>query len=122
MKYFEDFVVGETFTTPGRTITDADVTDFAGVSGDFHSLHTDEEFAKLAQEILQNRKYAGKTILICWHHGTIPDLARALGAADSPGDWDHKAFDRVWQLRYDEKGNVTFVDRPQQLLPGDSKK
>jgi acyl dehydratase len=46
MKYFEDFVVGETFTTPGRTITDADVTDFAGVSGDFHSLHTDEEFAK----------------------------------------------------------------------------
>jgi len=46
MKYFEDFIVGETFTTPGRTITDADVTDFAGVSGDFHSLHTDEEFAK----------------------------------------------------------------------------
>jgi 3-hydroxybutyryl-CoA dehydratase len=46
MKYFEDFVVGETFVTPGRTITDADVTDFAGVSGDFHSLHTDEEFAK----------------------------------------------------------------------------
>jgi 3-hydroxybutyryl-CoA dehydratase len=46
MKYFEDFIVGETFTTPGRTVTDADVTDFAGVSGDFHSLHTDEEFAK----------------------------------------------------------------------------
>lgn len=46
MKYFEDFSVGETFTTPGRTVTDADVTDFAGVSGDFYSLHTDREFAK----------------------------------------------------------------------------
>jgi len=46
MKYFEDFTVGETFTTPGRTVTDADVTDFAGVSGDFYSLHTDREFAK----------------------------------------------------------------------------
>jgi 3-hydroxybutyryl-CoA dehydratase len=46
MKYFEDFAVGETFVTPGRTVTDADVTDFAGVSGDFYSLHTDEEFAK----------------------------------------------------------------------------
>jgi 3-hydroxybutyryl-CoA dehydratase len=46
MKYFEDFILGETFTTPGRTITDADIMDFAGVSGDFHSLHTDEEFAK----------------------------------------------------------------------------
>jgi len=46
MKYFEDFTVGETFTTPGRTVTDADVTDFAGVSGDFYSLRTDREFAK----------------------------------------------------------------------------
>jgi 3-hydroxybutyryl-CoA dehydratase len=46
MKYFEDFVVGETFNTPGRTVTDADIADFAGVSGDFYSLHTDEEFAK----------------------------------------------------------------------------
>jgi 3-hydroxybutyryl-CoA dehydratase len=53
MKYFEDFIVGETFTTPGRTVTDADVTYFAGVSGDFYSLHADEEFAK--RNILHKR-------------------------------------------------------------------
>ncbi len=29
-----------------RTITDADIANFAGVSGDFNPLHTDEEYAK----------------------------------------------------------------------------
>ena len=34
---------------PGRTITEADVSLFAGLSGDFNPLHTDEEFAKTTQ-------------------------------------------------------------------------
>jgi 3-hydroxybutyryl-CoA dehydratase len=44
--YFEDFGEGDTFTTASRTITEADVMNFAGVSGDFSSLHTDEESSK----------------------------------------------------------------------------
>ena len=32
----------------------------------------DEEFAKLANEVLHNSRYAGKTVLISWHHGMIP--------------------------------------------------
>jgi len=44
--YFDDFEVGQGWTTPARTITEADLTLFAGLSGDFNPLHTDEEFAK----------------------------------------------------------------------------
>lgn len=44
--YFEDFELGQEFETRSRTITEADVMTFAGLSGDFHPLHTDEEFAK----------------------------------------------------------------------------
>lgn len=44
--YFEDFNVGDTIETMGRTITEADVVNFAGLSGDFYRLHTDEEYAK----------------------------------------------------------------------------
>lgn len=44
--YFEDFERGQEFITGSRTITEADVVTFAGLSGDFHPLHTDEEFAK----------------------------------------------------------------------------
>ncbi|MBF7082999.1 MaoC family dehydratase N-terminal domain-containing protein [Desulfallas sp. Bu1-1] len=44
--YFEDFKVGQKFTSPGRTITESDVMQFAGLSMDFNPLHTDYEFAK----------------------------------------------------------------------------
>jgi 3-hydroxybutyryl-CoA dehydratase len=44
--YFEEFEVGIEVVSPGRTITEADVVAFAGLSGDFNQLHTDEEFAK----------------------------------------------------------------------------
>jgi acyl dehydratase len=39
--YFEEFELGHKVTTPGRTITEADILAFAGVSGDFNSIHTD---------------------------------------------------------------------------------
>lgn len=40
---FETVSVGDSLTTTGRTITEADVVNFAGVSGDFNALHTDAE-------------------------------------------------------------------------------
>ena len=43
--YFEDVPLDKTFVTSGRTITEADVVAFAGLSGDFNSLHVDETFA-----------------------------------------------------------------------------
>ncbi len=43
--YFEDYEVGERRTTPGRTITESDITAFAGLTGDWHPLHTDVTFA-----------------------------------------------------------------------------
>jgi len=45
-KYFEDLKIGEHFETPARTVTEADIVNFAGISGDYNPLHIDEEFAK----------------------------------------------------------------------------
>jgi acyl dehydratase len=44
--YFEDFEQDREYVTRSRTITEADVVAFAGLSGDFNPLHVDEEFAK----------------------------------------------------------------------------
>ena len=44
--YFEDFNLGDEFTSPTRTVTEADIILFAGLTGDFNLMHTDEEFAR----------------------------------------------------------------------------
>ncbi len=44
--YIEDFAAGQTLLTAGRTVTEADVVAFAGLSGDFNSIHTDAEYAQ----------------------------------------------------------------------------
>jgi len=45
-KYFEDLVVGEEYVSPGRTVTEADLVIYTGLSGDYNQLHTDEEYCK----------------------------------------------------------------------------
>jgi acyl dehydratase len=44
--FFEDLSVGQEFTSPGRTVTEADIVIFAGLSGDYNVLHTDAEHMK----------------------------------------------------------------------------
>ncbi|MBV9119848.1 MAG: MaoC family dehydratase N-terminal domain-containing protein [Chloroflexi bacterium] len=44
--YFEDFEVGRELRTKSRTVTEADVVSFAGLSGDYNPLHTDAEYMK----------------------------------------------------------------------------
>jgi len=48
-KYFEDFKVGDKYISPTRTVTEADVIIFAGLTGDFNLVHTDEMFARNTQ-------------------------------------------------------------------------
>jgi len=43
---FEDIEVGDVYRSPGRTVTEADIVIFAGLSGDYNVLHTDAEFMK----------------------------------------------------------------------------
>jgi acyl dehydratase len=42
---FDEFEIGQRFVTPGRTITEADIGAFAGLTGDYNPVHTDETFA-----------------------------------------------------------------------------
>ena len=39
--YFEDYQVGQSVTSPGRTATETDVVSFAAMSGDWNAIHTD---------------------------------------------------------------------------------
>jgi acyl dehydratase len=58
---FYDIEEGETTVTGGRTVTETDVLNFAGVSGDFNHLHTDEE--RMSESMFGERIAHGMLVL-----------------------------------------------------------
>jgi hypothetical protein len=77
-----------------------------------------DSFAELAKLLLSGQ-FAGKVVLVSWHHGKLPDLTRALGATP-PYVWPDTQFDRIWRIDYKD-GKATLSDLPMGLLPGDSR-
>jgi phosphohistidine phosphatase SixA len=78
----------------------------------------DDEVDQVAHEVLSDSKFAGKVVLIAWHHGKIPQLARALGVGNAPDKWNPAVFDRVWEITY-TNGSAILKDLPEKALPGD---
>jgi hypothetical protein len=59
-----------------------------------------EGLCLLPKLIFGNTAYAGKTILICWNHEKIPQLAKALGVRPEPPQWEDDVYDRVYVISY----------------------
>ena len=47
--YFEEFSVGQSITTVGRTVSEDAIFSFAGLTGDYNQIHTDADFASKTQ-------------------------------------------------------------------------
>ena len=93
---FDQFELGAKFTSQGRTVTEADVVTFAGLSGDFNPLHTDAEFGKSTP--------FGQRIA----HGMLV-VAMATGMANWSGIFEGTTLALMEQIiRY--KGAVKFGD------------
>ena len=76
--FFEEFEMGLQVKTTGRTITEADVTNFAGVSGDYNQIHTDAEYSKdtpaggrIAHGLLIMSIASGLVVLTGMMEGTV---------------------------------------------------
>jgi acyl dehydratase len=65
---FDDLFVGMRFRSPGRTITDADLVGFAGLTGDFSELHTSDVYAKSSQF---GRRVAHGMLGLAYAHGLM---------------------------------------------------
>ena len=68
-KYFEDFHLGEKFSTPPKTMTDEHFLSFAKITGDAHPIHYDDEYAKTTR--------FGKRVA----HGLLVTATTAVGAS-----------------------------------------
>lgn len=94
--HWEDFEPGREFHSAARTVTEADVVAFAGVSGDFNPLHTDQTFAE--------KTAAGQRIA----HGML-SMAVATGLASQLGIFEGTTVALVSQsIQY--RGMVKFGD------------
>ena len=65
---YDDLHVGMSFRSPGRTITDADLVAFAGLTGDYSELHTSEVYAKSSQF---GRRVAHGMLGLAYAHGLM---------------------------------------------------
>ena len=89
--YFEDFTLGLTYKTYGRTLTDADLVQFAGISGDFNPVHMDQETAqstpfrgRVAHGMLVQSIATGLAVQMGIFHGTLVAIAGMDIAWKSP--------------------------------------
>jgi hypothetical protein len=75
------------------------------------SSFTDKQHAELSEHILKHlNEYAGKTVLICWHHETIPAIARGgFGQQSAPARWPKQIFDQIWQIDYVAPSQSSFT-------------
>jgi acyl dehydratase len=65
---YADLHVGMSFRSPGRTITDADIVAFAGLTGDYSELHTSDVYAKSSQF---GRRVAHGMLGLAYAHGLM---------------------------------------------------
>ena len=65
---YADLAVGMAFRSPGRTITDADLVAFAGLTGDYSELHTSDVYAKSSEF---GRRVAHGMLGLAYAHGLM---------------------------------------------------
>lgn len=89
---YSDLHVGLSFRSPGRTITDADLVGFAGLTGDYSELHTSDVYAKASQF---GRRVAHGLLGLTYAHGLMwartGELRETAIAFLGIDDWKFKA-------------------------------
>ena len=65
----------------------------------------DKDYKELATALLNDPRFAGKLIVVVWHHGDIPELAHKLGAKEGtyPQQWPGAVYNQILQFAYTGK-------------------
>lgn len=74
--YFEEFQPGARFVSTGRTLTQADILNFAGITGDFNPLHVDDEFAR---KTMYGGTVASTPLILALASGMFSQLGHVQG-------------------------------------------
>lgn len=80
--------------------------------------YTFAEYPDMVKEIMANKAYDGETVLVCWSHEKLADIATAFGVKNPPS-WG-SVYDRIWVISFSGNTVSNFQNLPQQLMFGDS--
>ena len=63
----------------------------------------DQDYGALAKLLRKDPAYAGKLVVVCWHHGNIPNLMNALKASEDsyPDPWPRDVFNLILETEFD---------------------
>ena len=123
--YYEDYHVGQEFVTKSRTVTEADVVNFAALSWDTNALHTDAEFAKktpfgerIAHGMLGMVIHSGLSQMLGIMEGTLVAFLGMTWSFQLPikiGDTVH-VVQRVKEMRETSKADRSLVTFEKELI------
>jgi 3-hydroxybutyryl-CoA dehydratase len=119
-RYYDEHEIGMVWVSPGRTVTEADVVEFAGLSGDYHPLHVDRHYAE--QKTRFGQRIAHGLLVLSIATGKVPadpDKVEALYGLDHVrflkpvylGDTVHIEMEVVNLRDKGESGIVTYEQR-----------
>ncbi|MFV0607339.1 MAG: MaoC family dehydratase [Niabella sp.] len=110
--FFEDFALGQSRTSTGRTITETDIVLHAGQSADFYPHHMDEEWCKT--QPFKKRIAHGTlifTVGVGQTAGQINEMAMTYG-------YERLRFLRPVFINDTIKTTVTIKDKREHKKPG----
>ena len=123
--YYEDLSLGQEFKTKSRTVTEADIVNFAALSWDTNALHTDAEFAKttpfgerIAHGMLGLVIHSGLSQMLGIMEGTLLAFAGMTWSFLLPikiGDTVH-VVQRVKEMRETSKNDRGLVVLEKELI------
>lgn len=121
-KFFQQIEVGEKYATPARTVTETDIVNFAGLSGDFNAIHTDEEFCRqlglpgrVAHGLLTLSILSGLSERVGYTEGTILAFLGidklSYGKYVTPGDTIHAEVEVINKRESSKPGRGIVTSR-----------
>lgn len=68
-----------------------------------------KDYKQLAKLILENPAFAGKTVVVCWNHDVLPELAAELGVSPAPRAWKAREYDQVYVISFRDQAAALTV-------------
>lgn len=82
-----------------------------------HMPYYQKQYPSLASDLLHQKQYDHKMILIAWQHGKLNGFAKALGVKRTLPKWQENNYDQVYVLKYGANGKLTSFQLLQHQYP-----